>query len=90
MSFKTQVTTAYKTAIKTAAEVNEAALTTGEEVVNEILSSGKQWSKLGKKAINGGVKLAAKQQDITLSAIEEVKQQLAESKKRFYKIMSTK
>jgi len=90
MSFKTQVSTAYKTVKKTATEVNQAALATGEEVVNEILLGGKQWSALSEKAINGGVKLAAKQQEITLSAIEEVKQQLAESKKRFNKIVNTK
>ena len=68
---------------KTAAAVNEYTLETAEEIVEGVVKNGEQWQGIAEKAVNGGLKLAAKQQDIMFSTLETVKEQLVESGSRF-------
>jgi len=77
----------YKTIKKSAIKANKEAVKTTAVVKEEVLEVSKPWIKLGKKAFKGGVKMAEKQQEIALDAIEEVKGQLKESAVRFQKIV---
>lgn len=70
----------------TAKSVNEFALETADEFVDGALANGKRMQKVTAKAIDGGLKLAAKQQDIVFDALETVKGQLAKNAVRFRKI----
>lgn len=87
MSIQSQVSESYNSAKETVKNINESALSTGEEILSEIVKGGEQWIALGKKAIDGGVELAGKQQEVNLSAMEEVKTQLKDSTDRFKKIV---
>ena len=75
-----------KMAKSTAKSVNEFALETADEFVDGALANGKRMQKVTAKAIDGGLKLAAKQQDIVFDALETVKGQLAKNAVRFRKI----
>ena len=75
-----------KMAKSTAKSVNEFALETADELVDGALANGKRMQKVTAKAIDGGLKLAAKQQDIVFDALETVKGQLAKNTVRFRKI----
>lgn len=68
---------------KTAAAVNEYTLDTAEEIVEGVVKNSGEWQGIAEKAVNGGLKLAAKQQDIMFSTLETVKEQLVESGSRF-------
>jgi len=89
MSYTDQIKNVLETVVETAKETNEFVITTGKEVVSEVVEAGEQWIGLGKKAVDGGVKLAGIQQEVTMSAIEEVKGQLSETAKRFKEIVKS-
>ena len=72
---------------KTAAEVNEYTLETAEEIVEGVVKNGEQWQHIAEKAVNGGLKLAAKQQDIIFSTLETLKEQFVESGSRFRELL---
>ena len=75
-----------KMAKSTTKSVNDFALETADELVDGALANGKRMQKVTAKAIDGGLKLAAKQQDIVFDALETVKGQLAKNAVRFRKI----
>jgi len=53
-----------KTATKVVKNVNEFALETADDIVDGALNNGKKLQGIAVKAINGGLKITAKQQDI--------------------------
>ena len=69
-------------------KVNEFALNTTEEVVNETITIAEQWQKVSVKAIKEGFKLASKQQDIVFDGLDIFKGQLTQGKKRFTKLFA--
>lgn len=73
---------------KTATDVNKVALETSEDLVNEVVVRGEQWQNVTTKAIDGSIKLIAKQQDIVFDALESVKGQLSYSRKRLKNLFS--
>ncbi len=73
---------------KMVTKANDFALLKTEEVVSGSLEVTTQWQTVADKAIKGGLKLAAKQQDLTFDALNEIKGQLKESKKRFVKLVN--
>ena len=75
-----------KMAKSTVKSVNEFALETADELVDGALANGKRMQKVTAKAIDGGLKLAAKQQDIVFDALETVKGQFIENAARFKNI----
>lgn len=72
----------------TTKNINEFALETSSEVVDAAINTTALWQGVAEKAIKGGFKLARKQQDITFDALETVKAQFSDSRKRFTKLFS--
>lgn len=72
----------------TTKNINEFALETSSEVLEATFNTAGLWQGVAEKAIKGGFKLARKQQDITFDALETVKGQIVESRKRFTKLFS--
>lgn len=62
---------------QTATELNDFVLETSDQLVDRAIKRGSQWQDVSAKAIQGGLKLAANQQDIMFDALETVKTQIA-------------
>ena len=74
--------------VDTAKNVNKYTLKTAEEMVDGALANGEKLQTITAKAVKGGLKLAAKQQDIVFDTLETVKGQLSGSALRFRKLFS--
>lgn len=85
---KSTVNTAINTTKKVARQTNEFALNTTEEVVLETINVAGQWQKVTDKALKGGLKLMANQQDLVFTTLEMFKGQMINSKKRLTKIFA--
>ena len=73
---------------KAAKGANDYALKTATEVVDGAIENSEKWQGVATKAVKGGLKLAAKQQEIVFNTLETVKGQLSESASRFKKLFS--
>lgn len=73
---------------KVTKEVNAYTLKTTEELVDGALANGEKLQGIATKAVKGGLKLAAKQQDIVFNTLETAKEQLTQSAIRFRKLFS--
>ena len=82
------VNEALDTTKKVASKTNEFALNTTEEVVLGTINVAGQWQKVTDKALKGGLKLMANQQDLVFNALDMFKGQLVQSKKRLTKIFA--
>ena len=80
----------YLDVAKMTKKANTFVLDTAEEIVDGVAENGAKWQGVAEKAINGGLKMAAKQQDMMFDTMETVKGQLAKSSKRFQKLLSNK
>ncbi|MFK8008854.1 MAG: hypothetical protein AB8H03_21010 [Saprospiraceae bacterium] len=76
-------TSTVKTAKATAKTANKVALESADDLVDIALDNGKKLQSLTAKAIDGGFKIAAKQQDIVFTTLETVKGQLTKNASRF-------
>lgn len=74
---------------KTVKEVNNYTLKTADEVVEGVFENSEKMQEIAAKAVKGGLKLAAKQQDIIFDTLETVKGQLVVTGKRFKKLFSS-
>lgn len=70
--------------------INEFALKTSNEVVEETLVTGEQWQNLFAKTLRKGTVLFGKQQDLMFSGLEMLKDQYNYGNKRFWKLLSSK
>ena len=68
---------------KVAKNVNKYSLETAEDIIDGVVTGSEKWQGVAVKAIKGGVKLTSKQQDITFTALEAVKDQVIEGASRF-------
>ncbi|WP_296324012.1 hypothetical protein [Winogradskyella sp.] len=82
------VNEALDTTKKVASKTNEFALNTTEEVVLGTIHVAGQWQKVTEKALKGGLKLMANQQDLVFNALDMFKGQLVQSKKRLTKVFA--
>ena len=71
-----------------ATKANDIALNTTETVVTEAIDVTAQWQTVADKALKGGLKLAANQQNLVFDALTIVKGQLKDGKKRFKKLVA--
>lgn len=85
---KVNETVTVENLMDTAKNVNKYTLKTAEEMVEGALNNGEKIQGITAKAVKGGLKLAAKQQDIVFDALETVKGQLIGSTTRFRKLFS--
>jgi len=73
-----------------AGSLNEVALKTTHEVVDETLVTGEQWQNLFAKTLKKGTVLFGRQQDLVITGLEQVKEQFSTSNMRFRKLLSFK
>ncbi|MFK7937482.1 MAG: hypothetical protein AB8G22_28460 [Saprospiraceae bacterium] len=73
---------------KAVKETNELAFETTESIIEGATKNGEKWQKLTRKAINGGLELAGKQQGILFDTLEAVKAQIVEGRDRTKKLFS--
>ncbi len=83
-----RVNNAIDTTKKAASKTNDFALNTTEEVVLGTINVAGEWQKVQDKALKGGLKLMANQQDLMFNALEMLKGQLLQGKKRMNKIFA--
>jgi len=76
-------TATVKTAKTTAKTANKVALDSADDLVDVAFENGKKLQNLTAKAIDGSLKIAAKQQDIVFTTLETVKGQLTKNASRF-------
>ncbi|MEL6628683.1 MAG: hypothetical protein AAFQ92_24395 [Bacteroidota bacterium] len=67
---------------KATKSVNDFTLKTAEGLVDGVAENGAKWQGVAEKAIKGGLKLTAKQQDIMFDTLETVKGQINKGSKR--------
>lgn len=79
-------TATVKTAKETAKTANKVALDSADDLVDVAFENGKKLQSITAKAIDGGFKIAAKQQDIVFTTLETVKGQLTKNASRFRKL----
>jgi len=79
------ISKATKRTKKAVLNANDTALTAVENAVTESIDITAQWQKVTDKALQGGLKLAANQQDLIFDALYEVKNQIKAGKKKFSK-----
>ncbi len=72
----------FKNLRNTIKSVNKFVLDTAEEVLDSTLERTEDWQLVGEKAIQGGIKVAAKQQDLMFDTLETLKKQIQKGKKR--------
>lgn len=69
---------------------NDYTLKTTEEIIDGVMVNSEKWQGVAEKAIKGGLKMAAKQQDMVFGTVETLKGQLANSSKRLKKLIYNK
>lgn len=84
----TKVNEALATTKKSVNKANEFALKTTEEIVLETITVSNQWQKVTDKALKGGFKLAANQQDLVFNTLETFKAQVLNGRKRLHKLFA--
>lgn len=85
---KGMISKAMTTTKTMATKANDIALNTTETVVTEALDVTAQWQTVAEKAIKGGLKLAANQQNLVFDALTIVKGQMKDGKKKFKKLVA--
>ncbi|MEL6122263.1 MAG: hypothetical protein AAFQ02_08655 [Bacteroidota bacterium] len=73
---------------ETTKEVNDFILETSEDVVDGTIKRTEEWQGVAEKAMKGGLKLAATQQDLMFDTLETLKGQIIEGRKRFKVLFS--
>lgn len=61
---------------------NKFVLETTEEVVDMGIRRAGQWQEIADKAVKGGLKVSAKQQDLVFEALESAKGQIIRGKEK--------
>lgn len=87
-STKGKVSKAMNTTKSMVIKANDFALSTTETAVTETIAVTAQWQTVADKALKGGLKLAANQQDLIFETLVSIKGQLKNSKKRFKKLVA--
>ncbi|MEM6805305.1 MAG: hypothetical protein AAF696_28165 [Bacteroidota bacterium] len=75
---------------KATERANNYTLKTADEIIDGVFENSEKWQGVAEKAINGGFKLASKQQEIIFGAMETLKDQFAKSSKRLKKTIYNK
>ena len=77
-----------ETVKNTTKDANDFILETSEDVVEAAIQTAGQWQAVGEKAMKGGLKLAAAQQDIVFDTLDTLKSQLADGRSRIKDLFS--
>lgn len=68
---------------ETALNINKYGVETVEGVVETVVENGKEWQGVARKAVNSGLELNERNQEIVFETLGAVKDQLTDSAKRF-------
>ncbi|MET1258143.1 hypothetical protein ABV409_02320 [Flagellimonas sp. DF-77] len=71
-----------------AVKTNDKALERTEAAVTTSLEVTAQWQKVADKALKGGLKLAANQQDLVFDILNEIKDHALAGKEKFRKLVA--
>lgn len=82
------ITKAVQKTKEIALNANATALAKTEEFVSTSIEVAEQWQNVTEKALKGGLKLAANQQDLVFDILNEIKADFKEGKKRFSKLVA--
>lgn len=85
---KGMISNALNSPKKMVTKANDYALNTTETVVTESLEITAQWQQVADKALKGGLKLAANQQDLVFDILTEMKGQAKKGRKKFSKLVA--
>ena len=66
---------------KATKSLNDYTLKTAEEVLDGVVENTGKWQKVAQKAINGGLEIAGRQQELVLDTLETVNGQFSNSAK---------
>ena len=69
-------------------KTNDLALAKTEEAVTTSLEVTAQWQTVADKALKGGLKLAANQQDLVFDILNEIKDHAKLGRKKFRKLVA--
>ena len=67
---------------------NDFVLDTAEDVLDKGFKNGAKWQEIGEKSLQGGLKLAATQQDLFFDSLDMLKSQFQVGKSRFSSLFS--
>lgn len=85
---KVNVKSGVNTAKKIVKTANNVALDITEDLVEGTLARGTEWQNVAEKSVKGGLKLAAKQQDMFFDTLDMFKGEFLRNKNRFGKLFS--
>ncbi len=72
-----------------AANINQMALKTTNDIVEETIATGEQWQNLLAKTLRKGTTMFGKQQDLVFSGLEMLKDQYSYGSKRLRKLLAS-
>ncbi|MEL6674929.1 MAG: hypothetical protein AAFR61_22165 [Bacteroidota bacterium] len=70
-----------------AKSANDYTVKTAGELIDGVVENAGKWQKIAEKAINGGLEIANKQQEMVLDTLETVNGQFSDSAKRLKKLL---
>lgn len=89
---KQNINTRFDSIVATTKDATKAAndfvLESTDDALKVALKRTSDWQAVGEKAIQGGLKLAANQQDLMFDTLDVVKTQIKNSQKRFSALFS--
>ncbi len=88
INVKEGVDTAMKTAKKIVKNTNETVLDLTEDILEGTIARGTEWQNVAEKSVKGGLKIAAKQQDIFFDTLDIIKGEYIRNRQRFGKLFS--
>ena len=74
----------------TAKSINDMSLKIADSMVEGMMNNSEKWQKLAEKAMNNGMKISSKQQDMVLETLVDMKGQVAQGVDRLKKIFTSK
>lgn len=73
--------------VEAAEKANNYTLKTAEEILEGVVENSEKWQNVAEKAISGGLKMAATQQDMVFGTLEAFKNQFTHTSKRLKKLV---
>ena len=85
---KIDLSAGVKAAKKIVKTTNSVALEITEDIVEGTLARGTEWQNVAEKSVKGGLKIAAKQQDMIFDTLDILKGEYLRNRERFAKLFS--
>lgn len=86
--FKVDLNKGFEQVKETVGKTNDFIYETSEDLVEVTIKRTGDWQEVQEKAVKGGLKLVATQQDLIFDTLEMVKSQMLHGRKRFKSLFS--